>query len=125
LWNKHQAKDNQALAKDAILDCLSLSRCRYALKCMSQLSAFAKVLNPELDIYRVSACKPSWFPEAYIPVYRSKNEAVRSLLQTLQAGDFQESYYKRLLGVHRRIGRIVKQAWKKRNVVSAAVQKSG
>ena len=123
LWNSHQAADNQAVAKDAILDCLTLSRCRYVLKCMSQLSAFSKVFAPELEVYRVSACKPNWFPEAYIPCYRSKNRAMQSLLGALQDGDYLEPLYWKALTVHRRAKRLAAQAWKRRARIGEAVRR--
>ncbi len=114
LWNRHQASDNQSVAKDAILDCLTLSRCRYGLKCMSQLSAFSKIINPDLEIYRVSACKPGWFPEAYVPLYRSDDKAVRSLLRILQQDDFSDPPFRRAAGIHRRVARIARQVCKRR-----------
>jgi len=116
-WNRHQVADNQAVAKDAILDCLTLSRCRYALKCMSQLSAFSKVMNPALELYRVSACKRGWFPEAYVPLYRSNDRVVRSLLRALQQDDFRASLCAKALGMHRTVARIAAQSWKKRNTL--------
>src|SRR5271157_2949499 len=78
LWKNHDVSANSSHAKDAILDCLSLARCRYVLKCMSALSGFAKVLNPDLEVYRVAAMKQDWFPDAYIPPHRSQDKAVRS-----------------------------------------------
>lgn len=115
LWNHHDASQNQAVAKEAILDCLTLSRCRYGLKCMSQLSAFSKVFNPELEVYRIAACKPGWFPEAYIPTYRSESKPVQSLLKALQQDDFQESTLARTMGIHRRTTRLIKKVWQRRN----------
>ena len=87
LWDTHAAGDNTAVGKDAILDCLTLSRCRYVLKGMSALSAFAKVMNPELEAYRVSACKRDWFPEAAIPLYRGHSRQARRVLARLQRND--------------------------------------
>jgi hypothetical protein len=118
-WNAHDSTQNQAAAKDAILDCLTLSRCRYALKCMSQLSAFSKVVNADLEIYRVSAFKLGWFPEAYIPLYRSRDRAVRSLLRVLQQDDFQAPVQAKVLGLHRKVARVVAQVRKKRAVIAA------
>jgi hypothetical protein len=115
LWNQHECSHNQAIAKDAILDCLTLARCQYGLKCMSQLSAFAKIINPALDIYRISACKPDWFPEAYIPRYHGYDPAVRAMLGVLQRGDVQEPLFSRAWGAHRRVARIAKQAWRRRH----------
>jgi hypothetical protein len=114
LWNSHETFHNQTIAKEAILDCLTLSKCKYGLKCMSQLSAFSKIMNPALNLYRVSACKVGWFPEAYVPPYSSSNKAVQSLLSMLQQDDFQcTSLYQRATGVHRQIKRLSKQVWRK------------
>ena len=115
LWNRHDVSKNHIVAKEALLDCLTLAKCKYGLKCMSQLSAFSKVVNPELEIYRVSACKPGWFPEAFIPLYKSSNKATQALLKVLQQDDFQSSAWSRGLGLHRRAARLANQAWKRRN----------
>jgi len=79
LFKHHDVSANEQFAKQAILDCLTLSRCRYVLSCTSALSAFAKILNPDLEAYRATACKPVWFPIAYIPRYRGSDEATRKL----------------------------------------------
>ena len=113
LWNQQKGSGNEAASKDAILDSLTLARCRYGLKCMSQLSAFSKVINPELEIYRVSACKPGWFPEAYVPLYRSADRAAQSLLNTLQEGDFQAPPLSKILALPRRLSGIAEQ-WQRR-----------
>ncbi len=113
MWNNHAAMHNQTMAKDAILDCLTLARCRYGLKCMSQLSAFSKIMNPQLEIYRVSACKPGWFPEAYVPRYRSEQRAVNALLNVIQLGDFQSSGLKKASEMHRQALRYARQIWRK------------
>ena len=87
LWNAHDATKNLRLAEDALLDCLCLARCTYVLKGMSQLSAFAKIFNPQLEAYRVSACKVPWFPESGIPLHRSASRPVGKLLAALQLDD--------------------------------------
>jgi hypothetical protein len=70
----HKASEGSAdpgKAERALLDCVLLSRCRYVLKCSSALSGFAKVLNPQLAVWRVAACKlwsdVPYFPDAYVP----------------------------------------------------------
>ena len=90
IYYHHNVSENQELAKQAILDCLTLSRCRYCLSCMSGLSAFAKVLNPNLRAYRVAASKPDWFPQAYIPRYHGSSVAARKVLQILQRDDWED-----------------------------------
>jgi hypothetical protein len=71
-------------AERALLDCVALSRCRWVLKCSSALSGFAKVLNPELACYRVSACKlfsdVPYFPDAYVPRLALRDPAATAIL---------------------------------------------
>jgi hypothetical protein len=114
LWNDQRVADKQGLAKDAIVDSMTLARCRYVLKCMSQLSAFSKVFNPDVEAYRVSACKPDWFPEAYVPLYQSRDKAVRALLRVLQRGDARAPIHTKAVEAPARLGRIAAQAWRRR-----------
>jgi hypothetical protein len=79
----------------ALLDCLLLSRCRYLLKCQSALSGFAKILNPNLEAYRIAANKLSWwswgnpyFPDAHLPKLTSQNPECQKILARLLAGDW-------------------------------------
>jgi hypothetical protein len=66
---KIEAQYNQKLLEDAIINCLILSKCRIVIKTHSQLSAYAKVFNPELEIYRVNESSTNYWPESYIPNY--------------------------------------------------------
>jgi hypothetical protein len=79
-------------ADRALLDCVLLSRCRYVLKCSSALSGFAKVLNPNLECYRVAACKMfsdiPYFPDAYVPRLTLRDPAARAILERQFAGDW-------------------------------------
>ena len=91
-------------ADRALTDCFLLSRCRYLLKCSSALSAFAKILNPQLEAYRVSACKfnnsglPNipffprdiipYFPDAFIPKLTSTNPECSQILKNLFTDDW-------------------------------------
>jgi hypothetical protein len=77
----------------ALLDCLLLSRCKYLIKCQSALSGFAKILNPQLEAYRVAASKAffegiPYFPDAYIPILTSQDLECQRILAKLQAGDW-------------------------------------
>jgi hypothetical protein len=76
----------------AVLDCVLLSRCRHLLMTSSALASFAKVLNPALDCYRVSASKAfeeiPYFPVAYIPKLTSNNSECTAILQKLFEGDW-------------------------------------
>jgi len=79
-------------ADRALLDCVLLSRCRYVLKCSSALSGFAKVLNPALECYRVSACKMfsdiPYFPDAYVPRLALRDPQAAAILERQFAGDW-------------------------------------
>jgi hypothetical protein len=79
-------------ADRALLDCVLLARCRYVVKCSSALSAFAKILNPGLEIYRLSASKMfsdvPYFPDAYIPRLRSSDPECSAILRRLFADDW-------------------------------------
>lgn len=91
---KNETKDvNFQKSDHAMLDCLLLSRCKYLIKCQSALSGFAKILNPQLEAYRVAASKPfyygiPYFPDAYIPKLTSNNEDCQKLLNKLFEGDW-------------------------------------
>ena len=79
-------------ADRALIDCLALSRCAAVLNTSSALSAFSKVLNPDLEIYRCAASKMfadiPYFPIAYIPQYKSDRAAVTEILIRTMAGDW-------------------------------------
>jgi hypothetical protein len=88
-------QDNTSKGEHALLDCLLLSRCRYLLKCQSALSGFAKVLNPKIEAYRVSANKLAYwnrdvpyFPDGFLPKYSSRDSACQELLDRLFEGDW-------------------------------------
>ncbi len=93
-FHKDQASPELAEAKAdrAMLDCVLLSRCGVALLTSSALSSFAKVINPDLEIYRVAASKlfhnTPYFPVAYIPIYNSSSPDVAALVDHLMAGDW-------------------------------------
>jgi hypothetical protein len=82
-------------ADDAVLDCVLLSRCRSVIHSSSALSAFAKVLNPRLDSYRVAASKlftnVPYYPIAYIPRLTSDDPACRAILERQMADDWTEN----------------------------------
>lgn len=91
------AEEAFAKGDHALLDCLLLSRCRYVLKCQSALSGFAKILNPDLEIYRISANKLApwshgipYFPDAYVPQLTSADPTCQRLLARFMAGDWTE-----------------------------------
>src|SRR3979411_1783507 len=73
-----------------MLDCVFLSRCGAVLLTQSALSAFSKLINPDLEIYRVAASKlfhnTPYFPVAYIPVYKSKSSKIAAIVDNLLEG---------------------------------------
>jgi len=86
-----------SMGDHALLDCLLLSRCRHLVKCQSALSGFAKILNPKLEAYRVSAnklapwcCGNPYFPDAFLPKLTSKNPECQKILARLLDGDWME-----------------------------------
>ena len=85
-------KERAIEADRALIDCLALSRCATVLNTSSALSAFSKVLNPDLEIYRCAASKMfadiPYFPIAYIPPYKSNKAAVTEVLTRTMAGDW-------------------------------------
>jgi hypothetical protein len=93
-FHKAGGADGPAKADRALLDCVLLSRCRVVLKCSSALSAFAKVLNPSLECYRVAACKMwsdvPYFPDAYVPPLVLEDAAASAILARQMAGDWLE-----------------------------------
>jgi hypothetical protein len=92
----HGEEHNRGLAVEAIRDCVSLSRCQYLLANYSALSAWAKVLNPDLVSHRISACKifgtenGGAFPHGYAPFYPGKSPEARKLIANLRIGDWQD-----------------------------------
>jgi len=97
--HKHlDREDNFAKGEHAILDCVLLSRCKYLLKCQSALSAFAKVLNPKLEAYRLSANKlvywnmgAPYFPDGQLRQYASQNTECQKILARLFEGDWTQN----------------------------------
>lgn len=69
-----------ALGLDAICNALILSKCDAVLKTSSALSAWAKIFNPNLEVYRVNAFMYDWFPDAAIPLYTSSDPLVETIL---------------------------------------------
>ena len=79
-------------ASRALLVSLLLSRCGAVLKTSSALSGFAKIFNPELEIYRCAASKRfadiPYFPVAYIEPYVSTDPQVAKIVERLMVGDW-------------------------------------
>ncbi len=105
-WS-YESQWNREKGDHAVLDCLLLSRCRWALKCQSALSGFAKVLNPDLEIYKVASARLvdgiPYFPDAYIPVLQ--NAEVQGLVDHLMRGDWRYRPGEVAECLHKRPGR--------------------
>lgn len=81
---KKETQHNETLLKNVIVNSLLLSKCNYVLKTHSQVSAYSKVFNPNLEIYRVNACQESYWPDSHIPLYdyqNVKDKVVKALLE--------------------------------------------
>ena len=78
---KNEAKYNQKLLENAIINCLILSKCKIVIKTHSQLSAYAKVFNPELEIYRVNESFTNYWPESNIPLYSDLKKIEKNAIQ--------------------------------------------
>ena len=61
----HSHRHNINMNRDAVINCLILSRCTALLKTASILSAWSKILNPSLPVVMLNQPYPShsWFPE--------------------------------------------------------------
>jgi len=94
-WNSYLSNDKKKF--DALRDCLLLSKCKTVLKCQSALSAFSKLFNPDLEIYRVSASKifadiPYW-PDSYIPLYKSNNPEIQNYVDIMMKNEWSSNPY--------------------------------
>lgn len=78
----------------AMVDCILLSLCRCVIETSSALPSFAKLFNPDLEIYRCAASKlfgklysdMPYFPVAQIPILPvSRPGSVEILRQTMQS----------------------------------------
>lgn len=86
----HQLSSNKTIAETCCIDALLLSKCRTVIKTTSQLSSWAKIFNPDLEIYRTNCFKHDWFPEAYLPKYVSNDTIIQQLLNKNFEMDFPE-----------------------------------
>ena len=84
--------DAEARADRALLDCVLLSRCGAVLQTSSALSSFAKILTPDLELYRCAASKMfadiPYFPVAYVPRYVSDDVVVQDIVDRLMKDDW-------------------------------------
>jgi hypothetical protein len=61
--------DKLFITKNSILEMLLLSKCRCVIKSHSAFSGWAKIINPDIEMYRVNECINNWFPDYYIPEF--------------------------------------------------------
>jgi hypothetical protein len=91
-FHKSQTDSRDNKTDRALLDCVLLSRCSAVLITSSALSSFAKVLNPEVEIYRVAASRlfapVPYFPVSYIPPYQPRSPQVRDIVDRLMEDDW-------------------------------------
>ena len=96
IYLTHDPVINKIISYETIRDCYTLSKCRYLLANYSALSAWAKVINPDLESYRTAACyigcqhywKETAFPHGFATLYKSDNPEVQKLLKRLQMYDW-------------------------------------
>lgn len=71
---KLETQYNRILFDNVVVNSFILSKCDLVLKTHSQDSAYSKVFNPELEIYRVNACHEEvYWPDSHIPLYEYQN----------------------------------------------------
>ena len=75
IHSKKYEGDNYLKGKDALINCLLLSRCDIVIRTTSFLSAWAYIFNPKLELILLNKPYDSclWFPERDL-ISRSKNE---------------------------------------------------
>lgn len=87
LFRGHKESENTNIGRAALIDSLLLSRCHCILKCQSALSGWSKIWNSQLEVYRVAAFKKDWFPDAFIPLYKTGNSKLNAELMVVQKGE--------------------------------------
>jgi hypothetical protein len=70
----------------AIVDMISLSRCNMILKTSSALSAYSKIINPQIQLLTCCAMKQRWFPTGVVKSYTSSSVAVNDILSRTMQG---------------------------------------
>jgi hypothetical protein len=91
---KKETKINEFLLQNVIINSLILSKCDCVLKTHSQVSAYSKIFNPDLKIYRVNSCYACCWPDSHIETYdynSIENEEVKNLLKSKLLNEFPEN----------------------------------
>lgn len=99
-WRNNQNKLQNA--KEAMQDMVCLSKCNEVIKVSSALSAFSKLINPDLKIYRLNALKMfadiPYFPDAYIPLFEKNvkyTKECNNIIHKIQLNDWSFSHKKK------------------------------
>lgn len=66
---REECQQNELDLKNVIFDLLLLSLCSTVLKTHSQVSAYAKIFNPDLEIYRLNGCPMLYYPDSHVQIY--------------------------------------------------------
>ena len=83
---RRTAINSRKILKEGLICSLILSKCDFVLKTHSQLSAYSKIFNPELKIYRVNSTINCYWPESFISLYNKidiKDKGVKELVDRL------------------------------------------
>jgi len=64
--------DGRTKLKFAVVNMLILSRCAFVLRTASALSAFARVMRPDLPTLMMSTFRRNWYPDNQMEMYKSE-----------------------------------------------------
>lgn len=88
---KKETETNRLLLQNDIVNSLILSKCDCVLKTCSQISAYSKIFNPKLKIYRINECQEGYWPDSHIDLF-NWNEVedieIKKLLKTKLIDEF-------------------------------------
>lgn len=90
---KKETMVNKLLLKNVIINSFILSKCDCVLKTHSQVSAYSKIFNPNLEIYRVNACQEGFWPDSHINLYNwneVEDNEVKQLLKLKLTNEFSD-----------------------------------
>ena len=88
---KKETETNKLLLQNVIINSFILSKCDCVLKTHSQVSAYSKIFNPKLKIYRVNGCVEGYWPDSHIDLYNwneVEDNEVKELLKKKLSNEF-------------------------------------
>ena len=88
---KKETDTNKLLLQNVIINSFILSKCDCVLKTHSQVSAYSKIFNPKLEIYRVNACQEGYWPDSHIDLYNCEyveDDEIKQLLKSKLSNEF-------------------------------------